>query len=200
MDPWDGSLDGSLRRAWQPTPVFLPGESPWTEEPGGLQCTGSPSVGSDLATEQKQEEETRPRGGAKGDPAPAACLEGAERAGCGEGESEGFRGHGRGSEPLGFVPAAPGWGQGKAPAGGQHSGARLRTDPVHEKVTAAQVPAAARAASPTGFSPGVLVPKRRRTGGEPAVSERPVPFSSSLAIPSLSWELCLVAADPSQFL
>jgi len=20
------------RRAWQPTPVFLPGESPWTEE------------------------------------------------------------------------------------------------------------------------------------------------------------------------
>jgi len=21
-------------RAWQPTPVFLPGESPWTEEPG----------------------------------------------------------------------------------------------------------------------------------------------------------------------
>ena len=21
------------RRAWQPTPVFLPGESPWTEEP-----------------------------------------------------------------------------------------------------------------------------------------------------------------------
>ena len=25
----------SLRRTWQPTPVFLPGESPWTEEPGG---------------------------------------------------------------------------------------------------------------------------------------------------------------------
>ena len=22
-------------RAWQPTPGFLPGESPWTEEPGG---------------------------------------------------------------------------------------------------------------------------------------------------------------------
>ena len=22
------------RRAWQPTPVFLPGESPWTEKPG----------------------------------------------------------------------------------------------------------------------------------------------------------------------
>ena len=28
------------------------------------------------------------------------------------------------------------------------------------------LPAAARAASPTGFPPGVLVPKRRRTGGE----------------------------------
>ena len=25
------------RRAWQPAPVFLPGESPWTEEPGMLQ-------------------------------------------------------------------------------------------------------------------------------------------------------------------
>ena len=28
------------RRAWQPTPMFLPGESPWTEEPGGLQSVG----------------------------------------------------------------------------------------------------------------------------------------------------------------
>jgi len=24
----------------QPTPVFLPGESPWKEEPGGLQSMG----------------------------------------------------------------------------------------------------------------------------------------------------------------
>ena len=31
------------QRAWQPTPVFLPGESPWTEEPGRLQSTGSQS-------------------------------------------------------------------------------------------------------------------------------------------------------------
>ena len=29
------------RRAQLPTPVFLPGESPWTEEPGGLQSMGS---------------------------------------------------------------------------------------------------------------------------------------------------------------
>ena len=28
----------------QPTVVFLPGESPWTEEPGGLQFTGSQRV------------------------------------------------------------------------------------------------------------------------------------------------------------
>ena len=25
-----------FRFAWKPTPVFLPEESPWTEEPGGL--------------------------------------------------------------------------------------------------------------------------------------------------------------------
>ena len=29
------------RRAGQPTPVFLPGRIPWTEEPGGLQSIGS---------------------------------------------------------------------------------------------------------------------------------------------------------------
>ena len=28
------------RRAWQPNPVFLPGESPWTEEPGGYSLWG----------------------------------------------------------------------------------------------------------------------------------------------------------------
>ena len=35
------------RRAWQPTPVFLPRESPWTEEPGGLQSMGSQTVEHD---------------------------------------------------------------------------------------------------------------------------------------------------------
>ena len=30
-----------LERAWQPTPVSLPGESPRTEEPGGLQSMRS---------------------------------------------------------------------------------------------------------------------------------------------------------------
>ena len=33
--------------AWQPTPVFLPGESPWTEKPGGLQSMGLKGVGHD---------------------------------------------------------------------------------------------------------------------------------------------------------
>ena len=31
------------RRAWQPTPVFLPAESPWTKKPDGLQSMGSQS-------------------------------------------------------------------------------------------------------------------------------------------------------------
>ena len=34
FDHWVGTIP--WRRAWQSTPVFLPGESPWTEEPGGL--------------------------------------------------------------------------------------------------------------------------------------------------------------------
>ena len=39
FNPW--------RRAWQPTPVFLPRESPWTEEPDGPQSVGSLRVGQD---------------------------------------------------------------------------------------------------------------------------------------------------------
>ena len=31
----------------QPTPLFLPEESPWTEEPGGLQSMGLQRVGHD---------------------------------------------------------------------------------------------------------------------------------------------------------
>ena len=42
FDPWVGKIP--WRRAWQPTPVFLLGESPWTEEPGGLQSMGSQRV------------------------------------------------------------------------------------------------------------------------------------------------------------
>ena len=32
-----------MRRAWQPTLIFLPREPPWTEEPGRLQSMGSQS-------------------------------------------------------------------------------------------------------------------------------------------------------------
>ena len=38
FDPWIGKIP--WRRAWQPTPVFLPGESPRTEELGGPQSIG----------------------------------------------------------------------------------------------------------------------------------------------------------------
>ena len=34
FNPWVGQIP--WRGAWQPTPVFWPGESPWTEEPGRL--------------------------------------------------------------------------------------------------------------------------------------------------------------------
>ena len=39
FDPW--VEETPWRRAWQPTPVFMPGESPWTEEPGRLQSMES---------------------------------------------------------------------------------------------------------------------------------------------------------------
>ena len=45
FDPWLEKIP--WRRAWQPTSVFLPRESPWTEEPGGLQSTGSQRGGHD---------------------------------------------------------------------------------------------------------------------------------------------------------
>ena len=41
FDAWIGKI--SWTWAWQPTSVFLPTESPQTEEPGGLQSTGSQS-------------------------------------------------------------------------------------------------------------------------------------------------------------
>ena len=45
FDPWVREIP--WRRAWPPTPVFLPGESPWAEEPGGLQSMESQRVGHD---------------------------------------------------------------------------------------------------------------------------------------------------------
>ena len=45
FDPWVGKIP--WRRKWQPTPVILAWRIPWTEEPGGLQSTGSQRVGLD---------------------------------------------------------------------------------------------------------------------------------------------------------
>ena len=54
FDPWVGKIPWS--RAWQPTPVFLPGESPRTEGPGGLQSMGSQRVGHSWATKSSSGE------------------------------------------------------------------------------------------------------------------------------------------------
>ena len=47
QETWVQSLgwEDPLEKKWQPTPAFLPGESPWTEELGGLQSMGSQRVG-----------------------------------------------------------------------------------------------------------------------------------------------------------
>ena len=47
FDSWLGKIP--WRRSWQPTPIFLPGESPWTEKPRRLQCIGLHRVGHDLS-------------------------------------------------------------------------------------------------------------------------------------------------------
>ena len=52
FDPWMGKIP--WRRTWQTTPVFLPGESPWTEVAGGLESMGLQRVGRDCATERRQ--------------------------------------------------------------------------------------------------------------------------------------------------
>ena len=48
-DAWVLSLgsEDPLEEGIQPTPVFLPGESLWTEEPGRLQSKGSQRVRHD---------------------------------------------------------------------------------------------------------------------------------------------------------
>ena len=45
LDPWVGKIPWS--RKWQPTPVLLPEESPWTGKPGRLQSMGSQRVRHD---------------------------------------------------------------------------------------------------------------------------------------------------------
>jgi len=45
QETWVGKIP--WRRAWQLTPVFLPRESPYTEESGGLESMRSQRVGHD---------------------------------------------------------------------------------------------------------------------------------------------------------
>ena len=47
------NIPAPWRRAWQPTPVCLPGESPWTEEPGGLKSMWLQGVGHDRVTKHR---------------------------------------------------------------------------------------------------------------------------------------------------
>ena len=54
FDPWVGKIP--WRRAWKPTPVFLPGESPWKEEPGGLHFMGLQKSQTQLWDEPKVKE------------------------------------------------------------------------------------------------------------------------------------------------
>ena len=57
FDPWVRKIP--WRWAWQATPVFLPGKSPWTEQPGGLQSTGLQRVrqvaGTHASRDEKQQ-------------------------------------------------------------------------------------------------------------------------------------------------
>ena len=52
FDPWVGRVP--WRRAWQPIPIFWPGESPCTEVPGRLQSMELQRVGHDWATKHIQ--------------------------------------------------------------------------------------------------------------------------------------------------
>ena len=47
--PWVGK--DLWKRVWQPTPIFLPGECPWTEEPSRLQSMGLQRVRHNWLTE-----------------------------------------------------------------------------------------------------------------------------------------------------
>ena len=52
FDPWVGKIPWSW--AWQPTLVFLPGKTPWTEEPGVVQSMESQKVGHKLSHKAQQ--------------------------------------------------------------------------------------------------------------------------------------------------
>ena len=55
FNPWVGKT--SWRSAWQPTPVFLPGESHGQKSLVGCSPWGHKRVGRDLVTKQKQKQQ-----------------------------------------------------------------------------------------------------------------------------------------------
>ena len=50
---WEDPLEEGMA-----TLIFLLGESPWREEPGGLESMGSQRVRNDLETKQQQQQHT----------------------------------------------------------------------------------------------------------------------------------------------
>ena len=56
FSPWVGKIP--WKRARQPTPVFLPGESPWTEEPSGYSPLSRKESDMNVATEQVSEKDS----------------------------------------------------------------------------------------------------------------------------------------------
>ena len=71
FNPWVRKIP--WRRAWQPTSVFLPGESPWTEELGGLQSMGSQE--SDMTEQLHFHFSLSCTGKGNGNPLQYFCLE-----------------------------------------------------------------------------------------------------------------------------
>ena len=49
------SWEDPLKEGMVTTPVFLPGESSWTEEPDGSHSMASQRLGHDLTTKQQQQ-------------------------------------------------------------------------------------------------------------------------------------------------
>ena len=77
LDPWIGKIP--WRRAWQPTPVFLPGESPWTEEPGGLHPPGRKE--SDTTEQLRLSCRSHPRSSLVSGPSPQPPAQGLTHGG-----------------------------------------------------------------------------------------------------------------------
>ena len=60
FDSWARKIP--WKRKQQPTPVFVPGKIPWTEEPGRQPSMGLQRIRHDLATKQRQRRHLSPEG------------------------------------------------------------------------------------------------------------------------------------------